>query len=363
MAGRVGLNSEGQEDDRGGSKEPSSGPSAVALDAKLHRGFELHDAGSVDEAFAVWDEVLATDLEAVGQDARLVVADTMHFKAYALPERGQTGHAEALAGRAAKLAALIDLPRAQVIEASASSLRARLILDRGETSLGVWLIEQVAAKFADSDFAEARLSAARGLHRAVWIYLKHRDRARAVSAATQVTRILCQRLEASDLIQAAEVLLSCAETLTTQSAWRRPSAELDALAQSMIDTVLQMANETGGEARAAVALSAQIAAGDLRGREHRFRAAYKTSLERPLVVGENELSALQEVQAAAQQAGARFRSIRLIVVRADSLAQLGRRSEALAVLDELLAQLDATPGTTARGDAFFVRQARKEIAA
>lgn len=116
-----------------------------------------------------------------------------------------------------------------------------------------------------------------------------------MSAATQITRILCHPLEASDLIQAAEVLLSCAETLTTQS-------------------------------------------------------------------GENELSALQAVQAAAQQAGARFRSIRLIIVRADSLAQLGRTSEALAVLDELLAQLDATPGTTARGDAFFVRQARKEIA-
>jgi hypothetical protein len=362
MAGRMGLSSEGPEDDRAGSNESSSGPSAAALDAKLHRGFELRDARSVDEAFAVWDEVLATELEAVGQEARLVVADTMHFKAYALSERGQTGQAEALAGRAAELAALIDLPRAEVIEASASSLQASLILDRGQTRSAVRLIEQVAAKFAESDCAEVRLSAARGLHRAVWIYLKHRDRACAVSAATQVTRILCHPLEASDLIQAAEVLLSCAETLTTQSAWRRPSVELGALAQSMIDTVLQMANDTGGEARAAVALNAQLAAGDLRGREHRFHAAYETSLERPPLVGENELSALQEVQAVAQQSGARFRSIRLIIVRAHSLAQLGRTSEALAVLDEILAQLDATPGTTARGDAFFVRQAREEIA-
>ena len=81
-----------------GRKDSSSGPTAGALDAKLHRGFELNDAGSVDEAFAVWDEVLATDLEAVGQDAGLVVADTMHFKAYALSERGQTGQAEALRG-------------------------------------------------------------------------------------------------------------------------------------------------------------------------------------------------------------------------------------------------------------------------
>ena len=64
------MSSEDQEDDRAGPKESSSGPTAGALDAKLHRGFELNDAGSVDEAFAVWDEVLATDLEAVGQDAR-----------------------------------------------------------------------------------------------------------------------------------------------------------------------------------------------------------------------------------------------------------------------------------------------------
>jgi tetratricopeptide (TPR) repeat protein len=331
------------------------------LEAKLERGLQLRGAGNNSEALAVWDEVLATGLEDVGQDVKLAVAETMSHKAFVLSELGQAPQAEALAERAVELVASIDLPHAQVVEVWAAGLRASLVLDRGDAELAIKLDEQVAAKFAGSTSAEVRLRAGRCLHHAVWIHIEQRDPARAIAAARQLGEILCHPLEASEVIQATEVLLSCADTLSAQSAWRRPPAELRAQAQLMIDTVVEMANHTGGEARAAVTISAQIVESDLRGREHRLRAAYKTSLKRPLV-SENELPALQQVQEAAQDSGARFRAQRLLIVRAESLSRLGRTNEALTLLDDALARLDATPGTTARGDAFFVRAARKAIA-
>lgn len=115
--------------------------------------------------------------------------------------------------------------------------------------LAVKLDEQLAAKFADSDSAEVRLYVARSLHHAIWIHIEQRDHARAVTAATQIKEILCHPLEASELIQATELLLSSADMLSARSVWRRAPAELRAQAQSMIDSV-QMANQTGGEMRA-----------------------------------------------------------------------------------------------------------------
>jgi tetratricopeptide (TPR) repeat protein len=320
--------------------EHSDDDALALLQAQLSRAFEARDAGRSTEALELWDQLLARDINGLGQGIELAMAQVAYAKAHLLLELGRAAEAETAAREAVDLAAAMSGVEAQVLAADALGTRraALTALDRFQDA--VEIDERLARDFADSDSFELRLCAARAMHHEIWIRMREKEPARAILAARRIVEVLRGDADSERLIEVGELILSGAETLYQQKVWRRGPADLRGQAQVMRDAVLDMADHVGGDIGAAVTLNARLALGNASARDLRLVTAVKQGLDRPSL-DESVLPALERVERTAQQAGAQTRYLDLVIERAGVLDRVGRSDEALQLLDNLLDRLDA----------------------
>ena len=335
----------------------SSDPLFEALVAEASRGFELRDAGLSAEALDAWDQMLAGG-EQSREDVKLVMARVMHAKTHLLLKLGRAVEAQSAAADAAAFAGSMMGTEGEVIAAQTMGLQRSALTELGRLDAALAIDQRLSERYGDSETFALRLCAARALQHELWGHMNRKEQARAIACAHQVVDVLRSDEDPQHLIEIGELILSSAETLNHHPIWRGAAAPLRDQARAMCDAVLDMAERIGGDIGAAVAVNARLAASNANARDRRFVTFFTESRDRPSIQ-ESALTALEQVQEAAQASGAETRYRDLVLERAVALNEVGRTDEALQLIDDLIARLDAQ---RAKGGVVLARAMRRIIA-